>query len=224
MGRADLIFTAGLFGTIMLLVLPVPSMVMDMLLALSIASSLLIMLVVIYVRQPVEFSAFPTVLLGLTLFRLALNICSTRLVLTRGEAGHIIEAFGKIVIQGNYVVGFVVFVILVVINFVVITKGAGRIAEVSARFTLDALPGKQMAIDADLNAGLIDEKEAMRRQRPHGRVRATQIGDVGTNTQFGAFYFKYWLDRLERLMRQRGGQGPFDGGSPGVSDEDLPPD
>lgn len=148
----------------MLLVLPVPSMVMDMLLSLSIASSLLIMLVVIYVRQPVEFSAFPTVLLGLTLFRLALNICSTRLVLTRGEAGHIIDAFGKIVIQGNYVVGFVVFVILVVINFVVITKGAGRIAEVSARFTLDALPGKQMAIDAELNAGAIDEPTATARR------------------------------------------------------------
>ena len=164
LGRADLLVTAALFGTIMLLVLPVPSMMMDMLLSLSIASSLLIMLVVIYVRQPVEFSAFPTVLLGLTLFRLALNICSTRLVLTEGEAGHIIEAFGKIVIQGNYVVGFVVFVILVVINFVVITKGAGRIAEVSARFTLDALPGKQMAIDAELNAGMIDESTATARR------------------------------------------------------------
>ena len=165
LGRADLIFTAGLFGTIMLLVLPVPFVVMDMLLALSIASSLLIMLVVIYVRQPVEFSAFPTVLLGLTLFRLALNICSTRLVLTRGEAGHIIDAFGKIVIQGNYVVGFVVFVILVVINFVVITKGSGRIAEVAARFSLDAMPGKQMGVDSDLNAGLITEDEARRRRR-----------------------------------------------------------
>jgi flagellar biosynthesis protein FlhA len=105
LGRADLIFTAGLFGTIMLLVLPVPFVVMDMLLSLSIAASLLIMLVVIYVRQPVEFSAFPTVLLGLTLFRLALNICSTRLVLTKGEAGHIIEAFGKIVMQGTSVSG-----------------------------------------------------------------------------------------------------------------------
>ena len=102
LGRADLLVAAALFGTIMLLVLPVPPMVLDVLLSFSIASSLLIMLVVIYVRQPVEFSAFPTVLLGLTLFRLALNICSTRLVLTEGEAGHIIEAFGKIVIQGNY--------------------------------------------------------------------------------------------------------------------------
>ena len=164
LGRADLLVAAALFGTIILLVMPVAPIVLDMLLALSIASSLLITLVVIYVRQPVEFSAFPTVLLGLTLFRLALNICSTRLVLTQGEAGHIIEAFGKIVIAGNYVVGFVVFVILVVINFIVITKGAGRIAEVSARFTLDALPGKQMAIDAELNAGTIDEPTASARR------------------------------------------------------------
>ena len=164
LGRADLLVAAALFGTIILLVMPVAPIVLDMLLAFSIASSLLITLVVIYVRQPVEFSAFPTVLLGLTLFRLALNICSTRLVLTQGEAGHIIEAFGKIVIAGNYVVGFVVFVILVVINFIVITKGAGRIAEVSARFTLDALPGKQMAIDAELNAGTIDEPTASARR------------------------------------------------------------
>lgn len=164
LGRPDLLFAAGLFGTILLLVTPVPSLMMDVLLAFSIASSLLVMLVVIYVRTPVEFSAFPTVLLGLTLFRLALNICSTRLVLTKGEAGNIIDAFGRIVIQGNYVVGFVVFVILVVINFVVITKGAGRIAEVSARFTLDALPGKQMAIDAEMNAGIIDEPTATARR------------------------------------------------------------
>ena len=164
LGRPDLLFAAGLFGTILLLVTPVPSLMMDVLLAFSIASSLLVMLVVIYVRTPVDFSAFPTVLLGLTLFRLALNICSTRLVLTKGEAGNIIDAFGRIVIQGNYVVGFVVFVILVVINFVVITKGAGRIAEVSARFTLDALPGKQMAIDAEMNAGIIDEPTATARR------------------------------------------------------------
>ncbi|MFM8338047.1 MAG: FHIPEP family type III secretion protein, partial [Opitutaceae bacterium] len=164
LGRPDLLFAAGLFGTILLLVTPVPALMMDVLLAFSIASSLLVMLVVIYVKAPVEFSAFPTVLLGLTLFRLALNICSTRLVLTKGEAGNIINAFGSIVIQGNYIVGFVVFVILVVINFVVITKGAGRIAEVSARFTLDALPGKQMAIDAEMNAGTIDEPTATARR------------------------------------------------------------
>ncbi|HEY0944231.1 MAG TPA: flagellar biosynthesis protein FlhA [Opitutaceae bacterium] len=162
--RADLIFTAALFGTVLLLIVPVPPFILDTLLALSIGLSLLVLLVIIYVKDPPEFSGFPTILLGLTLYRLALNICSTRLILTKGHAGGIIESFGNFVIQGNYIVGFVVFLILVVINFVVITKGAGRIAEVSARFTLDALPGKQMAIDAELNAGIIDEVAATARR------------------------------------------------------------
>jgi flagellar biosynthesis protein FlhA len=164
MKRADLIFTGALFGTVLLLIIPVPPFVLDMLLALSIGMSLLVMLVIVYVKDPPEFTGFPTILLGLTLYRLALNICSTRLILTKGHAGNIIESFGHIVIQGNYIVGFVVFLILVLINFVVITKGAGRIAEVSARFTLDALPGKQMAIDAELNAGIIDEAVATSRR------------------------------------------------------------
>lgn len=164
MKRADLIFTAALFGTVMLLVVPVPPFVLDVLLALSIGLSLLVLLVIVYVKDPPEFSGFPTILLGLTLYRLALNICSTRLILTQGHAGNIIESFGNFVIQGNYIVGFVVFLILILINFVVITKGAGRIAEVSARFTLDALPGKQMAIDAELNAGIIDEQSATARR------------------------------------------------------------
>ncbi|HEU5081195.1 MAG TPA: flagellar biosynthesis protein FlhA [Opitutaceae bacterium] len=162
--RADLIFTGALFGTVMLLIMPVPPFVLDVLLALSIGLSLLVLLVIVYVKDPPEFSGFPTILLGLTLYRLALNICSTRLILTKGHAGNIIESFGHFVIQGNYIVGFVVFVILILINFVVITKGAGRIAEVSARFTLDALPGKQMAIDAELNAGIIDEVTATTRR------------------------------------------------------------
>ncbi len=162
--RADLIFTGALFITVLLLVVPVPPLVLDLLLAISLGFSLLILLLIVYVKDPPEFSGFPTVLLGFTLFRLALNICSTRLILTRAEAGGIIDSFGHFVIQGNYVVGFVVFLILVVINFVVITKGAGRIAEVSARFTLDALPGKQMAIDAELNAGIIDEVTATERR------------------------------------------------------------
>lgn len=162
--RADLIFTGALFLTVLLLIVPVPPLVLDMLLAISLGLSLLILLVIVYVKDPPEFSGFPTVLLGFTLFRLALNICSTRLILTRAEAGGIIDSFGHFVIQGNYIVGFVVFLILVVINFVVITKGAGRIAEVSARFTLDALPGKQMAIDAELNAGIIDEIAATERR------------------------------------------------------------
>jgi len=165
MKRADLVFTGALFGTVMLLIMPIPPFLLDLLLAISIGLSLLILLVLVYVKDPAEFSGFPTILLGSTLYRLALNICSTRLILTQGGAGHIIESFGHFVIQGNYIVGFVVFVILILINFVVITKGAGRIAEVSARFTLDALPGKQMAIDAELNAGIIDESTATARRR-----------------------------------------------------------
>ncbi|MEO7599570.1 MAG: flagellar biosynthesis protein FlhA [Opitutus sp.] len=164
MKRADLIFTGGLFITVLLLIMPIPTMVLDLFLALNIGLSLLVLLAIVYVKDPPEFSAFPTLLLALTLFRLALNISSTRQVLVHGFAGQVIDAFGHFVIQGNYIVGAVVFLILVVINFVVITKGAGRIAEVSARFTLDALPGKQMAIDAELNAGIIDEVTATARR------------------------------------------------------------
>ena len=163
--RADLIFTVSLFATVMLLIMPVPDMVLDALLAVSLGFSLLVLMVVVYVKDPPDFSGFPTILLAFTLFRLALNICTTRLILTQGHAGGVIDAFGHFVIQGNYIVGFVVFIILVLINFVVITKGAGRIAEVSARFTLDALPGKQMAIDAELNAGAIDEGTAAARRK-----------------------------------------------------------
>src|ERR1019366_6434739 len=119
----------------------------------------------LYLRTPAEFTGFPTLLLFITLYRLALNVASTRLILLNGYAGHIIQAFGNFVVQGNYVVGLVIFLILVLINFIVITKGAGRIAEVAARFTLDAMPGKQMAVDAELNAGLINETEARNRRR-----------------------------------------------------------
>jgi flagellar biosynthesis protein FlhA len=164
MKRADLVFTGGLFITVLLLIMPIPTALLDLFLALNIGLSLLVLLAIIYVKDPPEFSSFPTLLLALTLFRLALNISSTRQVLVNGYAGQVIDAFGHFVIQGNYIVGAVVFLILVVINFVVITKGAGRIAEVSARFTLDALPGKQMAIDAELNAGIIDEVQATARR------------------------------------------------------------
>lgn len=163
--QADLWLIAGLFGTILLLILPVPPVLLDGLLATSIAISLLTILVILYLREPSDFTGFPTLLLFITLFRLALNVASTRLILLDGYAGHIIEAFGNFVVRGNYVVGLVVFLILVLINFVVITKGAGRIAEVAARFTLDALPGKQMAIDAELNAGIINETEARARRK-----------------------------------------------------------
>src|SRR5215204_1951731 len=162
--RADLVFTGGLFLTVLLLIMPIPALMLDTFLALNLGLSLLVLLAIIYVKDPPEFSSFPTLLLALTLFRLALNISTTRQVLVKGYAGEVIEAFGHFVIQGNYIVGAVVFLILVVINFVVITKGAGRIAEVSARFTLDALPGKQMAIDAELNAGIIDEVTATARR------------------------------------------------------------
>ena len=149
---------------IALLVVPLPGIMLDMFLSLSIGLSLVVLLVALYTRDPLEFSSFPALLLLLTLFRLSLNVSSTRLILSEGHAGQVIEAFGQFVIGGNYVVGLVLFLILVGINFIVITKGAGRVAEVAARFTLDAMPGKQMAIDADLNAGLIDEATARQRR------------------------------------------------------------
>ncbi len=163
--QGDIFLIIGVFATVMLMVMPVSPFILDALLACSIALSLLILLVILYLKDPSEFTGFPSLLLFITLFRLSLNIATTRLILTDGHAGHIIEAFGNFVVGGNYVVGFVMFVILVVINFVVITKGAGRIAEVAARFTLDAMPGKQMAIDAELNAGMIVESEARARRR-----------------------------------------------------------
>jgi flagellar biosynthesis protein FlhA len=163
--HGDLWLIFGLFGTILLLILPIPPFLLDLLLTLSIGLSLLTLLVILYLRTPAEFTGFPTLLLFITLYRLALNVASTRLILLDDYAGHIIEAFGNFVVRGNYVVGLVVFCILVLINFIVITKGAGRIAEVAARFTLDAMPGKQMAIDAELNAGLINEAEARSRRR-----------------------------------------------------------
>src|SRR5271156_6242354 len=161
----DLWLVFALFGTILLLILPVPPLLLDLLLTASISISLLTLLVILYLRTPAEFTGFPTLLLFITLYRLSLNIASTRLILLNGYAGHIIETFGNFVVHGNYVVGLVIFLILALINFIVITKGAGRIAEVAARFTLDAMPGKQMAIDAELNAGMINEAEARNRRR-----------------------------------------------------------
>ena len=153
-----------------MVVLPIPPLMLDILFSFNIALSIVVLLVAVYTRRPLEFAAFPTVLLIATLLRLALNVASTRVVLLEGHngsaaAGHVIEAFGNVVIGGNYAVGIIVFMILMIINFVVVTKGAGRISEVSARFTLDAMPGKQMAIDADLNAGLINQEEAKKRRQ-----------------------------------------------------------
>src|SRR5438309_7251865 len=156
-----------------MMVLPLPPFLLDLLFTFNIALALIVLLSAMYTLKPLDFAVFPTVLLLTTLLRLSLNVASTRVVLLHGHsgpdaAGKVIEAFGQFPVGGNFAVGLVVFAILVVINFVVITKGAGRIAEVSARFTLDAMPGKQMAIDADLNAGLIDEKEAKRRRAEVG--------------------------------------------------------
>ncbi|MBF0309787.1 MAG: FHIPEP family type III secretion protein, partial [Magnetococcales bacterium] len=148
----------GIISVLAVMIIPLPPPLLDLLLSVNIAMAIVILLTTVYVHKPLEFSAFPSVLLLTTLFRLALNVSSTRLVLLHGSegesaAGEVIRAFGQFVVGGNTVVGLVVFFILVVINFVVITKGAGRIAEVAARFTLDKMPGKQMAIDADLNSG-----------------------------------------------------------------------
>ena len=160
----DLVLAAGVILILALLIIPIPAMMLDLFLAMNIAFSVLILLVAVYLISPLEFSAFPSILLIATLFRLGLNVGSTRLILGEADAGEIINAFGSFVIGGNYVVGIIIFLILLIINFVVVIKGSTRIAEVAARFTLDALPGKQMSIDADLNAGYIDEQEARRRR------------------------------------------------------------
>jgi flagellar biosynthesis protein FlhA len=167
--RSDILFAVGIMAIIVALVLPMPAFLLDICLALSFAFSVLILMTVLFIEKPLEISAFPTILLVATMIRLALNLASTRLILANGHegnaaAGHVIEAFGSFVMQDNFVIGIIVFAILTIVNFVVVTKGAGRIAEVAARFSLDAMPGKQMAIDADLSSGLIDENEARTRR------------------------------------------------------------
>jgi flagellar biosynthesis protein FlhA len=168
--NTDLFVAFGLLGILAVMIIPLPPMMLDIALSFSLSLSLLILLVAIYVKKTLEFTSFPSLLLMTTLFRLSLNVATTRLILTHGHegthaAGDVIEAFGNFVVGNNYVIGLIVFMILIVINFIVITKGSGRVAEVAARFTLDAMPGKQMAIDADLNAGLINESEARRRRK-----------------------------------------------------------
>jgi flagellar biosynthesis protein FlhA len=168
--RGDLALAFGILTILVVLILPLPSIVLDLFLAISITLSILILMTSLFIQAPLEFSSFPTILLISTMLRLSLNLASTRLILSRGHegtdaAGHVIEAFGNFVMGGNFVIGIIVFAILVIVNFVVITKGSGRIAEVAARFHLDAMPGKQMAIDADLSAGLIDEKIAKERRK-----------------------------------------------------------
>ncbi|MDR2508359.1 MAG: FHIPEP family type III secretion protein, partial [Candidatus Accumulibacter sp.] len=169
MGVTQMAGPALILLILSMMVLPLPAFMLDLFFTFNIAISIIVMLAAINVTKPLDFSAFPTVLLVTTLLRLSLNVASTRVVLLEGHAGQgaagqVIDAFGHFLVGGNYAIGIVVFAILVIINFVVITKGAGRVAEVAARFTLDAMPGKQMAIDADLNAGLIGEDEARKRR------------------------------------------------------------
>src|SRR4029450_1247244 len=168
--RGDLALAFGVLTILVVLILPLPAIVLDLFLAISITLSILILMTSLFIQAPLEFSAFPTVLLISTMLRLSLNMASTRLILSHGHegtaaAGHVIEAFGNFVMSGNFVIGIIVFAILVIVNFVVITKVSGGMAEVAARFQLDSMPGKQMAIDADLSAGLIEEAEAKKRRK-----------------------------------------------------------
>ena len=168
--RGEVLMAVGVIGVIMLLILPVPKMLLDLLLAISLVSSVLILMTAVMMKKPLDFAIFPTVLLVSTLFRLGLNLASTRLILTHGQEGHdsagqVINAFGELMMGGNFIIGVIIFAIILVVNFVVITKGSTRIAEVSARFTLDSMPGKQMAIDADLSSGLINEDQAKLRRK-----------------------------------------------------------
>ena len=186
--NSDIYVAVALIGVLALMIIPLPAMILDLFLAANITIALAILLVCLYTRHPLDFSVFPSVLLVTTLFRLSLNVAGTRLILMHGgegadAAGAVIKAFGSFVVGGNYVVGAVMFLILVIINFVVITKGAGRVAEVSARFTLDAMPGKQMAIDADLSAGFITEKEA-RNRRDKVRREADFYGAMDGSSKF----------------------------------------
>lgn len=163
--NTDVIISLAIIFIILIIIIPLPSVILDVLIAFNLAFSLIVVLLTMFTKEVLDFSVFPTLLLVTTLFRLGLNISSTRLILTKGEGTTIIEAFGDFVVSGNYIVGFVLFIIIVVIQFIVITSGAGRVSEVTARFTLDAMPGKQMSIDADLNAGIISEAEARKRRR-----------------------------------------------------------
>lgn len=186
--HSDITLAVGIMAILIVMVVPIPAVLLDILLTLSITVSVIILLVALYAERPLDFSSFPFVLLITTLFRLSLNVSTTRTILLHGHegvdaAGDVIRAFGQFVVGGNFVVGIIVFLILVLINFMVITKGSGRVAEVAARFTLDAMPGKQMAIDADLNAGIIDETEA-RKRREDVRREADFYGSMDGASKF----------------------------------------
>ncbi len=181
--RGDVFFAIGVISILMLLFVPIPAVVLDVLIILNISFALLILLLTFYSERPLDFSTLPSVLLLVTLFRLGLNISSTRLILTDGNAGKVISSVGSYVVAGNYVIGLVIFFILVVVQFIVVTNGAQRVAEVTARFTLDSMPGKQMSIDADLNMGIIDEKQAQER-RAYIEKEANFYGAMDGATKF----------------------------------------
>ncbi|MGM0437062.1 MAG: flagellar biosynthesis protein FlhA [Bacillota bacterium] len=181
--NTDVVFALAIVGIIIMFIIPLPTFFMDILLATNITFSMVVILVSIYTSEPLEVSVFPSLLLFATLFRLALNVSTTRLILGQGYAGEVINSFGNFVVGGNYVVGFIIFLILVIIQYIVITKGAERVAEVAARFTLDAMPGKQMSIDADLNSGLITEQEA-KEQRKKIRQEADFYGAMDGASKF----------------------------------------
>ncbi len=181
--NVDILVTFLIIFIILMMIIPIPPVVMDVLLGFNISLSFIIFLICIYTLKPLDFSIFPSILLIATMFRLSLNISSTRLILLNGYAGNVINSFGNFVVRGNFIVGFIIFLILVIINFVVIIQGANRIAEVAARFTLDALPGKQMSIDADLNAGIITEDEA-RKQREAIALQADFYGAMDGASKF----------------------------------------
>src|SRR5436190_20245422 len=185
---SNLLVPGAVLAIVLLMIVPLPSFLLDLLLSIDIGLSVVLLLTVVYIRQPVEFSVFPSLLLLLTLLRLSLNVASTRLILMHGQegvdaAGHVIMAFGQFVVGGNFVVGVVVFLVLIAIQFLVINHGAVRISEVTARFTRDAMPGRQMAIDADLNAGVIDDKEA-RTRRERVRREADFYGSMDGAIRF----------------------------------------
>src|SRR5438067_3068353 len=181
--RSELMLSVALLGILVVLLVPLPTLVLDLLLAFNLSLTILLLIVTLSATQPLDFSVFPSVLLLMTLLRLSLNVATTRLILLRGNAGMIVETFGRFVVGGNLVVGLVIFLILIIIQFVVITRGASRVSEVAARFTLDAMPGKQVAIDAELNAGAIDEPEAKRR-REHLMREAEFYGAMDGASKF----------------------------------------
>jgi flagellar biosynthesis protein FlhA len=200
----DYLVAAGVVGVLVLMLIPLPTICLDILLSANISLSIVILMVSMYTKKTTDFAVFPGLLLVITLFRLGLNVASTRLILTEANSGMVINAFGTFVTKGNAVVGFIIFIILVIIQFVVITKGAGRIAEVAARFTLDAMPGKQMAVDAELGAGLINETEARQRRRKVAVARCR-----GQRVQIGAGNRERAAPRSPAM---RTGSGDIDGG------------